>query len=338
MSAPAAIRALRRLSSGAGIGLSLSILAADPAPAVSFLARETAAETIADDRTYPYFSHLGLLEIEARMGGPSAAPDLAAARDACRRRYREEAQAFTEEERQAVAECLKRLSPLLERYPAVARLPWSFLKVSERVDAGLPHTRGPHIVLPEPVLGMFVRWRRKALPGDLGPGLILAHEQLHVLQRAEPGRFKPLYEEWGFRHVAPFPLPADLERRVVRNPDGLDLGWVFLVEEGERSRWIWPTVAWKAVEGIPRMPKDFEMLAADVEETPEGFRVKAGAEGRASCRPLLEEKAFVERFEGTRNIYHPNEAAAGLFEAVLKADQAQGPLTPLQRRFRDLLR
>ena len=47
---------------------------------------------------------------------------------------------------------MEKIEPAVhDDYPAFAQTPWSFLKVYDRIEGGLPHTRGPHITYSERV-------------------------------------------------------------------------------------------------------------------------------------------------------------------------------------------
>ncbi|MBL7187544.1 MAG: hypothetical protein ISS70_14570 [Phycisphaerae bacterium] len=92
------------------------------------------------------------------------------------------------------------LFELLYKFPRFAETPWSFLKVSNKIEGGLPHTQGRHIVLCEGVCGRFAS-RYKTAPDRAVSSLagLMIHEQMHVFQRANPEMFDALYTEiWGF--------------------------------------------------------------------------------------------------------------------------------------------
>lgn len=320
---------------------------------VSFLGADAARAAIVDDSLEPYFDKLQPLEMAAKTGSPVPGQTLQQMRAECRRRYQAGVLEFTEEEKDALQRCVSELHPVLEKsYPLVASTPWSFIKVSDIIEGGLPHTRGGHIVLSSSVA------RRFALLGDgddvlWGMAGLLAHEQLHVVQRAHPDLFAGLYTEtWGFLRAPRIERCAWLEEHQVVNPDAVDCGWVFPIREGEGVRYIWPLVVLADTAWAPRMPRDFRTIAVQVERTDDGFRVRVGADGKPLFRDLWQEPDYMRAFAPSTYVFHPNEAAADLFARIVTFEalrdggapprgdlwQPQENLAPLLEWFRKNLR
>ena len=216
---------------------------------------------------------MGLLEIRARMRSPLAGLTLAQARAAVRAWDAERVLAFTDAEREALHGVIERMQPLLVARAALyARTPWSFIKLDDSAEGGMPHTRGPHIVLPKAVVeGATAMHREMSEAGKLavtprGRSLLL-HEQTHVLERADPARFEPLFTDvFGFTRMAPAPTSAWLDAHVGTNPDGPDLVWAFALEQVGGNGWIMPVVTFPDVE-VPLMPQQFQALGLEVVKT-----------------------------------------------------------------------
>ena len=127
------------------------------------------------------------LEMETKTSQPLKAGSLAEQRAECRRRYQAGVAEFTEDEKSTLRHLIAILDPAVRKdYPLFADTPWNFLKVSNRIEGGLPHTRGKHIVLAEGLCRWLVgnagsRGRR---PPPEFARLLLLHEQMHVFQRA----------------------------------------------------------------------------------------------------------------------------------------------------------
>ncbi len=322
------------------------------APKVECPGLAAAREAIVDDREEPYFSLLRPHDMSAKTGAPIAGATPEARRAACRKRYQDGVAEFTGAEKDFLRAVVERLHPHLStHYPRLAALPWSFLKVKDHIEGGLPHTRGGHIVLSVQILQNFDRLRRRSEAMAVQrAGLLFAHEQIHVFQRRNPRHFDPLYTGlWGFKRAPRIEGCPWIDDREVVNPDATDLGWAFPIREAGKVRWIWPRVLFQDAPRNPdqilKMPADFLMVGVDLKETKDGFRVKRDAGGTPVHENLLEIGEYVRTFSGSTYIYHPAEAAADLFDTVVAVDdllQGRIPdppsLAPIRRWFRDNLK
>jgi hypothetical protein len=327
-------------------------------PRVEFPALAAAREAIVDDRVEPYFSLLRPHDMSAKTGSPIGGGTIEAQRAECRRRYRASVAEFTAAEQEFIRGILGKMQPVLAAdFPRLAALPWSFLKVGNDIEGGLPHTRGRHIVLPVQILGEFDQLRKRSgEEAAAEAGMLLAHEQMHVFQRANPRHFDALYANvWGFRRVPRIEGCAGLDAVEVANPDATDLGWVFPIRAGGAVRWIWPRVLFRdappAPGGILRMPHDFRMVAVELEETKEGFRAKRDAQGKPVLDNLMAIPEYTRVFSGTYYTFHPAEATADLFGKVVAfdafapkdrlpkeaLDKEEKEMDPIRARFREFL-
>ena len=294
----------------------LATLPVEPysSPRVSFLSPAAGAAAFAQPGD-TYYANMGLVEIRARMHSPLAGLSLADARAAVRAYDAERVLAFTDEEREALHGVVSRMQPLLlARAPLYARTPWSFIKLDNDAEGGMPHTRGPHIVLPKAVVeGATAMHREMKEAGKLaatprGRGLLL-HEQTHVLERAEPARFEPLFTDvFGFTRMTPAPTTAWLAAHVGTNPDGPDLAWAFALEQIGGSGWIMPVVTLPDL-ATPRMPDDFQTPGLDVRRTDTGWKI-IETDGVPRSRDLDKIDGYHAHFPFPDEDFHPNEIAA----------------------------
>jgi hypothetical protein len=262
----------------------------------------------------------------AKTGSPVPGETREARVEEARRRYREGVREFTEREQAALRGHVARLDPILrERYPRMAALPWSFIKVSRLIESGFPHTRGPHIILSEPVLAALTAGNEgegaaQHSPGSRMASRLLLHEQLHVLQRKEPELFEDLYTKvWKFRRAPEISGAGKLKARSVVNPDGPDAVWILPVGEGE---WVWPLIAFP--EGMSeeraRLGRMQSIAVAVETDDGGGFRVKTDESGAPVTRPLAQSAEYMKVFFPSDYVYHPNEASADLFARVVAYD------------------
>jgi hypothetical protein len=307
-----------------GLGLAGASLLAPPlaraatiatAPKVSFLSREAAAEALARTPGDTYYGAMGLLEIRARMRSALPGMQLADARLAVRDYDAAAVLAFSGEERTAIAGVIERVQPLLAtRAPLYARTPWSFIQLDDRAEGGMPHTRGPHIVLPKSAVAACVQMHREmSAAGKLavtprGRGLLL-HEQTHVLQRQDPARFEPLFTQvLGFTRMTPAPVNAWLSAHRCVNPDGPDVTWAFPLETIGGRGWLMPDVNMPD-KPVPDMPNDFESVAVEIARTADGWQV-VERDGRPVRHDLDQVRGWHAHFPFPDEDFHPNEIAA----------------------------
>ena len=279
------------------------------APQVRFLTRAEGAAALARTPGDAYYASMSLPEIRARMKSALPGTSLADARIAVRDYDAAAVLAFTAEERVAIAALIGRLQPLLaSRAPLYARTPWSFIKLHDRAEGGMPHTRGAHVVLPKEAVDFFVKMHREAPAGLRGGGL-LVHEQTHVLERADPARFEPLFTEvFGFERMTPAPANAWLSARRCINPDGPDVVWAFPLDKIGGSGWVMPDVT-LADKPLPRMPDDFQAVGVAVEKSAAAWTILAD-DGVPRRLDLDKVAGYHAHFPFPDEDFHPNEIAA----------------------------
>lgn len=313
---------------------------ADEGPEITFLDGEAAREAIVDESMEPYFSLLQPMEMQAKTGSAVPGETLEEQRAVCRARFQEAVGAFTEPEQAAIRWYVGEYHELLrESYPLFTKTPWRFLKLKPPAEGGLPHTRGPCVVLPPGVVRMLVIAKSRAPDGALqGVGGVLLHEQLHVVQRSHPARMERFYREtWNFLRPETIERGAWLERHQVVNPDGVDTRWVYPFESDGETRWIQPNVILSRGEGPKKMPGDLQMVAIELEQTGTGFAVKQGDDGLPVFESLFFCKPYLAAFPGTYTSYHPNETMADVFVKLVVHDhvlEREPDAQPFLKRYR----
>jgi len=281
---------------------------------VAFLSPEQGAAALRQPGD-PYYAGMGLLEIRARMHAPLAGMSPADARAVVREYDAAAVLAFSAREQAAIRGVIDSMQALLgERAPLYARTPWSFIKLDGRAEGGMPHTRGPHIVLPAETAAHFAAMQREtteagaAAAAPRGRGLLL-HEQTHVLQRADPARFEPLFTQvFGFTRMAPAPANDWLSAHRCTNPDGPAVEWAFALGQIGGSGWVMPDVTLPDTPR-PSMPEDFQAVGVEVEKTADGWRIVA-RDGVPRCRDLDAIPGYHAHFPFPDEDFHPHEIAA----------------------------
>jgi hypothetical protein len=288
-----------------------------PAAEIRFPTPSEALDALCRGPAAAYYAGMGLLEIRARVPGLPADTALDAARTAVAAFDGASIQPFSETEMAALRGIAGRLQPrLAARAPLYARTPWSFIKLADAAEGGMPHTRGRHVVVPAAVAATLAERHRAAAKAGMleaarfGESL-LVHEQTHVLQRADPARFEPLFTEaLGFVRMTARPRDAWLDAHLVSNPDAPDLGWAFPLERVGGRGWIVPTTLLPDVPH-PRMPRDFEVVAVHVARDPAGaWQLLREADGRPRTTPLEQVPGYDALLPFAEEDIHPNEIAA----------------------------
>jgi hypothetical protein len=310
----------RRRLLRAGLGLAAAPAwrlagAAEASPAIAFLGRAEAAAALADAPGDPYYARMGLLEIRARMKSAMPGASLADARAAVRVYDAAAVLPFADEERAAISDIIVRVQPVLAaRAPLYARTPWSFIKLADQAEGGMPHTRGAHVVLPASVVDVLVKLHRQARAAGQQasppPGAdLLVHEQTHVLERLHPERFEPLFTDvFGFTRMAPAPAHAWLAAHRCINPDGPDVAWAFPLEKIGGRGWLMPDVTMPD-KPVPRMPQDFESVGVEVARGADGWRV-VERDSQPVRHDLDQVRGWHAHFPFPDEDFHPNEIAA----------------------------
>lgn len=304
--------------------------------AIVFLEKEEAKTAIIDDSLEKYFDQLQPMEMAAKTGAPISGVTIEEKRRQCRKQYKAAVLEFTEAERVAIRWHINKLRAVLSKdYPLIANISWSFLKVSNNIEGGLPHTRGNHIVLSESICKQIVMI--KQIPIEKLAYLqileLFVHEQMHIFQRTHKGHCDSLYMKlWGFTKANTITGCQWLDKHHLANPDAVDCSWVLPIKEEATTSYLWPLVVFAEGDAIKAMPGDFQMIAITLRKTEEGFAVQLTEDGKPVSTNLLSVLQFKELFPLSLNIYHPDEASADMFAQLVIFDSFVPPtlLQPAQ--------
>jgi len=295
---------------------------------VRFLSVKEAADAIVDESMEPYFSLLQPLEMIAKTGKPMTAAELPAQRDECRKRYREAVREFTDDEKASITGAVETIAKgLKEAYPFFAGTPWSFLKLESSIEGGMPHTRGPHIVIPERMAKQFALFRTRNIdPAKSRLAQTLIHEQCHVLQRARPDLFADLYTQgWGLIRAKGLPSHPWLDKVQIVNPDGPDVGWVFQAKEGTTPLYWQPLVALKEGVERPSMPKDFVLIGVALDKKGDAYEVRVAKDGKPEVLALDKIPGWNAAYGHVGENFHPNETFAVLYSWLAMKEHVSEP-------------
>jgi hypothetical protein len=215
-----------------------------------FLEPEEAALAAVDESLEPYVSLLSRREVEFMAG--VAVDATTATSDAFARIWAAAVCPWKAAEKAGIEKALGELYSVLGPYPEFAALEWRFVKNRRGFCGGMAYTRNTEVHFDEGICERYTdgienddaRARGNRLVG------LLAHEQLHVLQRRDPQAAARFYLElWGagsdVRLVRSQSLTscAWLDENQVTNPDAVVLDYLVHIPaspDDTRPRWFWP--------------------------------------------------------------------------------------------------
>ena len=154
----------------------------------------------------------------------------------CKLNYCKNILTFSDNEKNIMNKLLQNLASQLKiYYPKFPYLVWKFIKIDDRIEDGLPHTRDDCIVLPVSYINDIVKLDKENKINLMMKeyGSLLIHEQTHVLQRINPKIFENLYTNiWPFKR-AKYIRNMKKSKFQRSNPDALKPEWVYHLNNKE---------------------------------------------------------------------------------------------------------
>ena len=194
-----------------------------------------------------------------------------------------------------------------------------FIKASDAIDGGLPHTRANAIVF------------GPALP-DSDPALefLIFHELFHVLSRHQSGAVRTeLYGMIGFERCARTNIPEALRDRVVSNPDVEDPEFTVAVEGRAGAMNLMPLLTAEPSRydaARPSFPSYFQLVFLNMRRNARGA---CSLDARRGHTPVFAPDAVVDALlekvgHNTTYLFHAEETLADNF-AYLQQGRADLP-------------
>ena len=208
---------------------------------IEFLNKKKSCKIILKNHTH-YFSLMKYKETKIR-GCLKTHQDYDNRIDKCKKYYCVNTKNFSELEKKNLLLPIIIINNLYEKYyPKMLDLPWNLIKITDKIEGGMPHTISNCIVLPENFLlnldNIINNNNKNKLIENICKTLI--HEQIHVLQRNKYYIFKELYTKyWNFR-LCNINLKNNYLNKQRINPDGYD-NWCYK----EKDYDIYPFVSLK---------------------------------------------------------------------------------------------
>lgn len=288
-------------------------------PTVRFASKDAAEKVVTDDSADPYFSRLKPLEIALKTSEGMPKEIKTPIAEIARGRYAKLTREFTGEEENALRFHTAKIDAVCADYPVYLAIPWCFVKVSDKLEGGLPHTRGKFIILGEGFLRTVAAEKEGMRALQLEQ--VIAHEKVHVHQRLNPGFYDTLYTKvWPWKKAGKLELPASVTDREVHNPDGVLAEWVLPGMADRQETFLLPLILINPDAKRLVMPQAMEMEALLVKKDGSGLAFDPDKNGKPQLEKISESKEFQTAFPTSESRYHPNEVAADVFSTLLLLD------------------
>ena len=207
---------------------------------------------------------------------------------------------FTRDEKSAILWIINSIKKRLGNLKFLTR--WGFIKVTDNIENGYPHTRNIFIVLSESIISNIENlYNNNSIIYALkNIGSLFVHENVHVYQKMYPKIFENLYTYyWNFTRAKSIKNSDKYYNNVRNNPDGLDLNWVY-----DDNIWILSIYKEdKKMNSVRYVGIYLEKLNNDEFIVPENPKII----------DILELPKFKNFFRIDNNFYHPNEICAEIF-------------------------
>jgi len=294
-------------------------------PRVDILSVQDARKAIIDETFEPYFSKLQKREIETFLQEKISISELDDLRNYARKRFQDAVLPFSETEQNALTYIIEEVNKLLLKNNnyLMADHPWRFIKIDNWLCGGFAHTRGSFIILSQRHLNSLTGIWQKNIDEKSRLKLLkkfgglLAHEQMHSLQRSFPSKFDKLNTQfWDFKQ-ANVESEEYITLNQVSNPDAPLAEWL-IPNPQEPSEFYWVRTLLKEEVNLPQMGADFTDQVFTVILNEGNYKLKKDHDNKLITNTINDLTFYRESYPVTRGIDHPNEISAYMFSKVFQ--------------------
>jgi len=294
-------------------------------PRVDILSVQDARKAIIDETFEPYFSKLQKREIETFLQEKISISQLDDLRNYARKRFQDAVLPFSETEQNALTYIVEEVNKLLLKNNnyLMADHPWRFIKIDNWLCGGFAHTRGSFIILSQRHLNSLTGiWQKNIDEKNRLKllkkfGGLLAHEQMHSLQRSFPSKFVKLNTQfWDFKQ-ANVESEEYITLNQVSNPDAPLAEWL-IPNPQQPSEFYWVRTLLKEEVNLPQMGADFTDQVFTVIFNEGNYTLKKDHDNKLITNTINDLTFYRESYPVTRGIDHPNEISAYMFSKVFQ--------------------
>jgi hypothetical protein len=152
---------------------------------------------------------------------------------------------------------------------------------------------------------------------------VMLHEIFHIFSRYNPTIKKELYELIGFTSIPNLTFEPNLKRRIIYNPDGLDMNWSIELSQNQKDILACPLILSKEKPNYRKgLFPNFEFKLYELKQIDENSMiVLSDASGNSTLNQTDIIKAYFDKIgTNTGYIIHPDEILADHFMMVMRGD------------------
>lgn len=276
-----------------------------------------------------YFDKVNVLEmsIMLQMESPSGERDSVIAR--YKQMLADDVEDFSAEEHQLLTEVFRKALDLSAKVSANLKLPKINLIKTKGTyyGAGVYYTRENCIVIPAPQL--------KAANKELLRTLI--HEIFHIYTRYNHDKRDALYTEIGYNRIKHLDLSDFLKKRIIYNPDGIDLGYAIEVSDSSGRTFSAIPAIYSKFSSYRMLPllKSFVFQLFEVQEKDGVWKIINEDVGYSEEQLI----GYWEKIgRNTRYTIHPDEVLADNFTFLAMSKESSTELDKFDEKGRELLK
>lgn len=201
-------------------------------PSYRLLSSKEAGKSVVTDQKEQYFDKVAPLEMSIQMQQTLERATRQAVLPAYKKMLQEDLMDFTAAEQEAVKKVFDRALELCYKVDPQLQLPEILLikTTGKYYGPSVFYTRDNSIIIPEPMVPKDAAQEHKAFLSTM------IHEIFHVYSRYNKNKRNELYARLGFEHLSNLQLSPFLQKRVLYNPDGVDLRYAITVKDKKTGR------------------------------------------------------------------------------------------------------
>ena len=225
---------------------------------------------------------------------------------------------FTESEKIAITKCVKYIKKEGNKYDFLTNLSWNFVKLSNKIEKGMPFTLGKHIYFSTKFLDEIV----KITEYNDNKNFIefcdtLIHEKIHIIQRTNEELFYNFYKnDLNYINTNKINISKFWKRLNLKNPDGIDINWIIKYN----NKYYLPMLIF--------IDDSLEQIIIELKYNNKYYY---------TTKKYMNIKEFIPFKDYPNNIstYHPNEITAYILPKIILKKQAFKKI--IQLKFNKLL-
>ena len=224
-------------------------------------------------------------------------------------------QEWSAEDRGRLEQVFLRVQPLLQKW----QLPWPreilLVRTDDGLEFGLPHCRGPAVLLSR----RFVHSSTSHL------SKVLVHELFHVLSSTHPDWRQQMYPLIGFTPCRPVDYPESISARRLTNPDAPWANAVMkLPLDGRLQSFVpllYSRIGMEQAGNVRNLDQVMEFRMMAVEPTADGWQPALHQGQPRLLRPAELPNFYDKIGRNTTYIIHPEEILAENFVLLMMANE-----------------